>query len=136
MDMALQMFLETLVPLKLDLMLGARAASPKLRHVKFEDRSFPSTRVPHRSCSILPPSCFHLDVQAVRMTSALLSQCSSHCQLAFAGRLPRHEVRRAPIRNAVRTAACQQADEDTFNWRKAAAATVLSASLCLSGPAW
>ncbi|CAK0784571.1 hypothetical protein CVIRNUC_007775 [Coccomyxa viridis] len=70
------------------------------------------------------------------MTSALLMHCSSHCQLAFAGSTPRHEVRRAPIRTALRAAACEQAGEQAFDWRKAAAATALSASLCLSGPAW
>ena len=70
------------------------------------------------------------------MTSALLLHCSNHCQLAFAGSSPRHEVRRAPIRTALCAAACKQAEEGGFDWRKAAAATALGASLCLSGPAW
>ena len=129
-DIALRMFLAFSDEI---LQIKGRAASPKLRHVKFEDRSFPSTRVPHRS---LPPSRSSFNVQPIKMTSALLMHCSSHCQLAFAGSTPRHEVRRAPIRTALRAAACEQAGEQAFDWRKAAAATALSASLCLSGPAW
>ena len=113
-----------------------RAASPKLRHVKFEDRSFPSTRVPHRCCTLLPPFAAFCRRSGFKMTSALLLHCSSHCQLAFVGSTPRHEVRRAPIRTALRAAACKPAGEQAFDWRKAAAATALSASLCLSGPAW
>ena len=63
-DMALQMLLEFQDVLSKWSDDEGRAASPKLRHVKFEDHSFPSTLVPDKSFTILPPSWSYLNVQA------------------------------------------------------------------------
>lgn len=75
-------------------------------------------------------------VNALKMTTSLLSHSSSRCQLAFRGSSHRPGLKRTPISAIVRVSANDQHAERAFDWKKAGAVAVLSASLCLTDPAW
>ena len=75
-------------------------------------------------------------VNALKMTTSLLSHSSSQCQLAFKGSSHRPGLKRTPVSAIVRVSANDQHAERTFDWKKAGAVAVLSASLCLTDPAW
>ncbi|CAL5229577.1 g12933 [Coccomyxa viridis] len=70
------------------------------------------------------------------MTTSLLSQSHSECQLVFKGSCHRPGLKRAPRGAVVRAALDVQHAERNFDWKKVGAVAVLSASLCLTDPAW
>lgn len=84
---------------------------------------------------VLSKPIVYLEFINIKMTSSLLSH-SSHCQLAFTGSCRRHDLKRAPIRHVVRASAHDQQEAMGLDWKKIGTVTALSASLCLTGPAW
>lgn len=78
----------------------------------------------------------HRYLRVLKMTTSLLSQSHSGCQLVFKGSCHRPGLKRAPRGAVVRAALDVQHAERNFDWKKVGAVAVLSASLCLTDPAW